>query len=212
MSWFAKKVFDGGGKDLKNRYKSCSYLYKFLNITKNFIKKIIEELKRKPSDRCTEKYCSPGSMYPGTEKNTARSGSLPSRCLSDRCTRNTAYRRRLVNENLTFAAYERKASAACYFGKYSFAAVCRKIAKIVSYAKRKPLDRSTLISAAGTSCRGSILIEFAVCMPIFIILLFYIHDLVKIKRYYSQTEFVAQQMANILQNISQKRADKKIWL
>ena len=51
-------------------------------------------------------------------------------------------------------------------------------------------------------CRGSILIEFAVCMPILIILLFYINDLVKIKRYYSQTEFVGQQMANIIQNIS----------
>jgi len=47
-------------------------------------------------------------------------------------------------------------------------------------------------------------------MPILIILLFYINDLVRIKRYYSQTEFVAQQMANILQNISQKREDKRI--
>ncbi len=56
-----------------------------------------------------------------------------------------------------------------------------------------------------TANRGSILIEFAVCMPVLIILLFYINDLVRIKRYYSQTEFVAQQMANILQNISQKR-------
>ena len=54
-------------------------------------------------------------------------------------------------------------------------------------------------------CRGSILMEFAVCMPILIILLFYIHDLVKIKRYYSQTEFMAQQMVNIIQNMSQKR-------
>ena len=42
-------------------------------------------------------------------------------------------------------------------------------------------------------------------MPILIILLFYINDLVRIKRYYSQTEFVAQQFANIIQNISQKR-------
>ena len=49
-------------------------------------------------------------------------------------------------------------------------------------------------------------------MPILIILLFYIHDLVKIKRYYSQTEFVAQQMANILQNISKNRSNKKITL
>ena len=49
-------------------------------------------------------------------------------------------------------------------------------------------------------------------MPVLIILLFYIHDLVKIKRMYSQTEFVAQQVANILQNISQKRENKKIKL
>ncbi len=106
----------GGGKNLKNREKSNSCLCKFLNITTNFIKKIIEELKRKPS------------------------------------------------------------------------------------------GRSSLIPPAGASYRGSILIEFAICMPILIILLFYIHDLVKIKRYYSQTEFVAQQMANILQNIAKTRA------
>ncbi|MBO4405861.1 MAG: hypothetical protein J5821_03955 [Alphaproteobacteria bacterium] len=49
-------------------------------------------------------------------------------------------------------------------------------------------------------------------MPILIILLFYINDVVRLKRLHSQTEFVAQQMANILQNISQKRegADRKI--
>ncbi len=58
--------------------------------------------------------------------------------------------------------------------------------------------------------RGVVLIEFAFCMPILIILLFYINDLVRIKRYYSQTEFVGQQIANILQNISQNRTDKKI--
>ncbi len=47
-------------------------------------------------------------------------------------------------------------------------------------------------------------------MPVLIILLFYINDLVRIKRYYSQTEFVAQQMANILQNISKTRTQKAI--
>ncbi len=56
--------------------------------------------------------------------------------------------------------------------------------------------------------RGSVLIEFAVCMPILIILLFYINDLVKIKRYYSQTEFVVQQIANMIQKISQKKSEK----
>jgi len=49
---------------------------------------------------------------------------------------------------------------------------------------------------------GVILIEFAVCMPVLVILLFYINDLVRIKRMYSQTEFVGQQFANIIQNIS----------
>ncbi len=53
---------------------------------------------------------------------------------------------------------------------------------------------------------GAILIEFAICMPILIILLFYINDLIRIKRYYSQTEFVGQQMANILQNMAKKKA------
>ncbi len=43
-----------------------------------------------------------------------------------------------------------------------------------------------------------------------IILLFYVHDLSKLKRYYDQTEFVAQQFVNIIQNISQKRSDKMI--
>ena len=56
------------------------------------------------------------------------------------------------------------------------------------------------------ACKGSILVEFAICMPILIILLFYINDLVKMKRMYSQMEFVGQQMANILQNLSKKRA------
>jgi len=62
--------------------------------------------------------------------------------------------------------------------------------------------------------KGIVLIEFAICMPILIILLFYINDLMRIKRYYSQTEFVAQQFANIIQNISQKRegVNRKITL
>jgi hypothetical protein len=42
-------------------------------------------------------------------------------------------------------------------------------------------------------------------MPVLIILLFYIHDLSKLKRYYDQTEFVGQQMVNILQNIAKTR-------
>lgn len=57
---------------------------------------------------------------------------------------------------------------------------------------------------------GSILVEFAICIPIFISSTFYVHDVVKFKRYHSQTEFAAQQMVNIIQNISKKRKDKII--
>jgi len=49
-------------------------------------------------------------------------------------------------------------------------------------------------------------------MPVLIILLFYINDLMRIKRYYSMTEFMAQQFVNIIQNISQKRENKAITL
>lgn len=62
------------------------------------------------------------------------------------------------------------------------------------------------------SKHGAILIEFAVCIPILIIAMLYIHDIVKIRRYYSQTEFAGQQMINIIQNISQKRTDKQFTL
>jgi len=103
------------------------------------------------------------------------------------------------------------------FLKHSLTTVCGKIKKIVSDKKyrlhglrAKLSDWSTLIPPAGASCKGASLIEFAVCMPILIILLFYINDLIRIKRYYSQTEFVGQQMANIIQNISQNRSDKRI--
>ena len=116
-------------------------------------------------------------------------------------------------QKLTFTQYDRIGGAGpsaqddseVDIFKYSLTTVCREIKKIIKELKCKLSDRSTLIPPAGTSCKGSILIEFAICMPVLIILLFYIHDLVKIKRYYSQTEFVAQQMANIIQNIAKKR-------
>ncbi len=103
-------------------------------------------------------------------------------------------------QKLTFAEYDRIGGAALralrsFFGKLSS----------ISIKKHKSSEKCTCAQAIRASCRGSILIEFAVCMPVLIILLFYINDLVKIKRYYSQTEFVGQQIANILQNISQKR-------
>ena len=43
-----------------------------------------------------------------------------------------------------------------------------------------------------------------------ITLLYYIHDLVKLKRLQSQVHFVAHQMASMLQNVSQNRTDKAI--
>ncbi|MBO7641853.1 MAG: pilus assembly protein [Alphaproteobacteria bacterium] len=55
-----------------------------------------------------------------------------------------------------------------------------------------------------TNC-GSVLVEFAIYIPILIVLVFCIIDVVKIRRYYSQTKFVGQQMANILQNLAEKR-------
>lgn len=58
--------------------------------------------------------------------------------------------------------------------------------------------------------KGTVLIEFAICIPILIILLFYVNDLIRIRRLYSQTEFVGQQIVNMIQNISQKRSDKKL--
>jgi len=45
-------------------------------------------------------------------------------------------------------------------------------------------------------------------MPVLIILLYYINDLAKLKRWRDQTEFVALQMANILQNLAKKEIDE----
>ncbi len=58
--------------------------------------------------------------------------------------------------------------------------------------------------------KGAILIEFAFCLPVLIVLVYYIYDLNRYKRYYSQTEFVGQQVASMIQNISQSREDKTI--
>ena len=131
---------------------------------------------------------------------------------SDRCTeKNTASKCNFVNEKLIFGASDRIGwvgpRAARFICKLLFSAK-----KLGSRATSSPRIFNLNQPFAKLNSKGSILIEFAVCMPILIILLFYIHDLIKIKRYYSQTEFVAQQMANIIQNISQKRSDKKITL
>ncbi len=130
----------------------------------------------------------------------------------------------LVNQKLTFAAYDKIGGVAprvaLFIQKLLFSA--QKLRLVVLFIQKLLSSIQKLGSCAPYFARhiaaffrkfslraaenGSILIEFAVCMPVLIILLFYIHDLVKIKRYYSQTEFVAQQMANILQNIAKTRA------
>lgn len=55
--------------------------------------------------------------------------------------------------------------------------------------------------------KGSVLIEFVACVPLLIILLLYIIDIVKIGRLNAQTEFVAYETANIIQNIA---SDKNV--
>ncbi len=62
------------------------------------------------------------------------------------------------------------------------------------------------------SSKGAILIEFAFSLPVLIVLLYYIYDLNRLKRYYSRTEFVGQQVASMIQNISQSRESKTITL
>ena len=62
----------------------------------------------------------------------------------------------------------------------------------------------------GKPSRGAILIEFAFAVPIMIMLLYYIHDLVKISRIKRQMQFCGEIMVNILQNISQNRDNKAI--
>lgn len=126
-----------------------------------------------------------------------------------------------------------KASKSGYSRNNGLTKICRFIKKVENFYKLLTFVRYDIIGGVGSRARcdtwtqlfqkifhenkllnskGVILIEFAVCMPILIILLFYIHDLVRLKRLHSQTEFIAQQIANILQNISQKRegTDRKI--
>jgi len=121
------------------------------------------------------------------------------------------FRASLVNKKLTFSAYNRiggRVPRARTF--YNLLRSIQNFRHAVLFT-RKLLSSISKLRPRSANC-GAILIEFAVCMPILIILLFYINDLMRIKRYYAQTEFVAQQMANIIQNISQKRSDKRIYL
>ncbi|MCR5225401.1 MAG: hypothetical protein K6C34_04925 [Alphaproteobacteria bacterium] len=58
--------------------------------------------------------------------------------------------------------------------------------------------------------RGAILIEFAVCMPVLILLLLGLHDIFKMARMQDRTNLVAHEMVQMVQNISQGRTNKKI--
>ena len=58
--------------------------------------------------------------------------------------------------------------------------------------------------------RGAILIEFAVCMPIFILLLFGLHDIFKMARLQDRTNLVAHEVVSMIQNVSQGRLNKII--
>ncbi len=58
--------------------------------------------------------------------------------------------------------------------------------------------------------KGAILIEFAIGLPILFILILYIHDLTHYKKIKDKTEFIAYEMANLFQNVSQNRINKAI--
>jgi hypothetical protein len=54
------------------------------------------------------------------------------------------------------------------------------------------------------------LIELALALPVLIAVVYYLHDIPKYKRMKSKLDFCAHCMVNVLQNISQKRENKKI--
>lgn len=57
---------------------------------------------------------------------------------------------------------------------------------------------------------GAILIEFAFSVPVFLALIYYAHDPCKVKRYRRKMQFVANQLVQIIQSISQSRTDPRI--
>ena len=56
-----------------------------------------------------------------------------------------------------------------------------------------------------SSRSGAILIEFAFSVPVFLALIYYAHDLPKMKRWQRKMDFVAKQIAQGIQTISQNR-------
>ena len=74
-------------------------------------------------------------------------------------------------------------------------------------SKNNKLNRYDFIKK---SKRGAILIEFAFAVPVLFSLIYYIHDLHRIKQIHNTLDFCAACAANMLQNISQGRNNKKI--
>lgn len=60
------------------------------------------------------------------------------------------------------------------------------------------------------SSAGAILIEFAFSVPVFLALIYYLHDVPKVNRYNEQMKFVSYQLAQILQTTSKYRTNKAI--
>jgi hypothetical protein len=56
------------------------------------------------------------------------------------------------------------------------------------------------------------LIEFALAIPVFIAVLYYLHDAPKAKRINAKVDFCLYCAVNMLQNISQERENKRILL
>jgi len=53
---------------------------------------------------------------------------------------------------------------------------------------------------------GAILIEFAFALPVFLVLLYYIHDLPKMRLTQRRVQFMANELAAIIQNISHQKS------
>jgi hypothetical protein len=62
------------------------------------------------------------------------------------------------------------------------------------------------------SAKGSVLIEFAIAVPVLIALAIAMHDIPKYYRIKAKMEFVAHCAANMFQNVSMNRTNKKVTL
>jgi hypothetical protein len=56
------------------------------------------------------------------------------------------------------------------------------------------------------------LIELALAIPVFVAIVYYLHDITRYKHLKKRVEFVTYEIAGMIQNISQRRANKRISL